>query len=74
MTRAMEDIMLIEDSDTGQHSSHHSPTESLVATLGRVIPIDPMRLSRALSDQFMDLVRALRQLDICNQIIAAHLL
>lgn len=50
--------MLTEGSGTGQHN----PTESLVATFGRVIRIDQMRRSMALSDHFMDLVRALTTL------------
>ena len=66
--------MLTEGSDTGQHSFRRNPTKSLVATFGRVIRIDPMLLSTILSDQFMDLVGASQQFDICKQIIAAHLL
>ena len=74
ITSAMEDSMLTEGSKTGQHSFRRNPTESLVATFGRVIHIGPMLRSMALSDQFMDLVKILRLLDICNQITAAHLL
>ena len=66
--------MLTEGSDTGQHSFRRNPTESLVATFGRVIRVDPMLLSTTLSDQFMDLVRSSQRFHICNQIIAAHLL
>ena len=74
VTKTMEDSMLTEGSGIGQHSFRRNPTESLVATFCRVIRIDPMLYSMALSDQFMDLVGALRPLDICNQITAAHLL
>lgn len=72
--RAMEDSMLTEGSDTEQHSFRHNPTESLVATFGRVIRIDPMLLSMGLSDQFMDLVTALQLFHTSNQIHVAHLL
>ena len=64
--------MLTEGSGIGQHSFDRNPTESLVAVFGRVIRIDPMRYSMALSDQLMDLVRNLRLLDICKQIVAAQ--